>query len=331
MPQHRTTIRSLILTAAVLPLALSAACGSRANTGTSTTSAPSHAAQASPVLVGGQCPASATDPAVVKLSAEPAEVALPGDFHAIAAVRCVTEQRMVPGHGQWQFAEAQRADSNLAGFLTALKLRSQTSPGGSRISCTAIGLALPPFALVDASGTVVRPRLPHDACGIPLPRVLTTLAALPWRTETEERLNQLQTQPEIDTGCAPAYKDMFELPVSGTPVPSGLVRGPSNPEPNTVCAYSVVPTTGTVTEGQFTKGLRLNAAQRAHVITALNQATNTTAPACATPATRIATITGPGADIAVELDGCHRLRFPNGFTDAAPAPLLQALAALGIA
>jgi hypothetical protein len=122
---------------------------------------------------------------------------------------------------------------------------------------------------------------------------------------------------------------MFEFPVSGTPVPSGLVRGPSNPEPDTVCAYSVVPTTGTVAEGQFTKGLRLNAAQRAHVIKALNQATNTTAPACATPATRIATITGP--DIAVELDGCHRLRFPNGFTAAAPAPLLQALAALGIA
>ena len=94
----------------------------------------------------------------------------------------------------------------------------------------------------------MRPRLPHDACGIPLPRVLTTLAALPWRTETAERLNQLQTQPEIDTGCPPAYKDMFEFPVSGTPVPSGLVRGPSNPEPNTVCAYPVVPTPGTVTE-----------------------------------------------------------------------------------
>src|SRR6478752_5679521 len=70
--------------------------------------------------IGGRCPDTATDPAIVKLRAEPPQVPLPADFHAVAAVRCMRQSRTVPGDGEWEFADAQRADSGLTAVLAAL-------------------------------------------------------------------------------------------------------------------------------------------------------------------------------------------------------------------
>jgi hypothetical protein len=288
--------------------------------------------------LGDRCPATSTDPAVQKLSTDRVDVPLPAGFHPVKAVRCSSELRTVPGNGVWQADEADVADSGLAPLLAALKLPSAPSTQGI---CTAVGFVRPNFALVDAGGVVVRPKLPEDGCGVPFEQVLTALNALPWRAETDQMVVQVQTQEESDTGCESSYKDLFELPLVGpAPLPWSKEHPSENVSPTTVCVYAEPSTHGAAETssgvqgavGAFTHGVKLTASQQAAIDAALNQASDTAVPICATPATRFAELVGPDIlTVALELDGCHRLKWPNAFTDAAPASLLQALAAAGIA
>jgi hypothetical protein len=66
---------------------------------------------------------------------------------------------------------------------------------------------VPYFALVDASGTALRPPVPRDRCGQPQRRALDALAALPFRETAATRLNQEQSQDSIDTGCGQMWSD----------------------------------------------------------------------------------------------------------------------------
>lgn len=324
----RSRIPTVVAVAAAGLLGL-AGC---ASTDTARTSPSVHqqpaAGNASMAVSGGSCPSTSTDPAVAELRAGLTRVALPPGFHAVAAVRCQSSIRAVPGSGEWQFADAQRADSELAGLLAALRLPSKT-PSKTTI-CTAELRVPQPFALVDASGAVISPLLPHDQCGGPLPQVTDAMNALPWRTETEQRVSQVRTQAEIDTGCAGEYKYLFEHPVPGTPEPWSKVRRPGNPQPTTVCLYTIEPQSPDdyIAVGSFTHGTKLTAQQQSTIVGALAQASDTPAPACAEKATRFASLDGPYSGIQVELDGCRRIRWPNGFIDAAPAVLSQFLATL---
>jgi hypothetical protein len=276
------------------------------------------------------CPSTSTDPAIAKLRAGTKQVALPPDFRPIAAIRCESPIRTVPGDGEWQFADAQRADSGMAGLIAALRLPSQTAAPGALIACPAMGMAMTPFALVDAKGDIVSPLLPHEVCGFPLQQVTKAIDALPWRTETEQRLHQTRTQAEIDTGCSSAFKYMFEHPAPGTPEPWSKVRKPMSPPPTAVCVYAIQPPSANddIAVGSFTRGAKLTAAQQAALVKALDDASGTEnpAPACAAKATRFALVDGPGT--LVELDGCQRIEWPNSFKSAAPDSLLQLLASL---
>jgi hypothetical protein len=54
-------------------------------------------------------------------------------------------------------------------------------------ACTAIGINLPDYVLVDAAGNAIKPVLPTDGCR-PKQSVLDAFAALPFRTiEAEYR------------------------------------------------------------------------------------------------------------------------------------------------
>lgn len=343
MRRRRAIIRiHLLSAAAALIAALCVGCASVSSQDSSSSSAVGHSSSSDTTAhqgggsampaIGGQCPETATDPAIVKLRAQPPQVPLPRDFHPVAAVRCMSQSRMVPGDGEWEFADAQRADSGLAGLLTALALPSQKPPTGTEIACAAVGMLLPPFALVDAHGAIVDPVLPHDFCGTPLKQVLDAMDAVPWRIETEQKISQLQTQPEVDSGCPSAYKDVFEIPVYSTPTPWSEVRAPAVSGPLKACVYTV-PSGGTpITDTRFSKGATLDSTQEAAVTRALADIDGTTpAPACSTTATRFAEFTGLGLDGAVvELDGCHRIQWPNGFRQTASAPLLRALAGAGL-
>ncbi|HEU5354545.1 MAG TPA: hypothetical protein VFU65_08780 [Actinocrinis sp.] len=272
---------------------------------------------------GTACPSSSTDPAIVKLRAGIKQVALPPDFHPVTAVRCSSSLRMVPGDGEWEFADAQRADSKLTDLLAALRLPSQTR--SSDQVCTAMAMVMQPFALVDASGKVVSPVLPVSVCGIPLPQVIGAINALPWHTETDQRSRQTRTQVEVDTGCGSGFKYVFDLPVAGTPEPWSKVRRPMNPAPTTVCVYTVKPRAADdyVAVGSLTHGVKLTSAQQSALAAAVGNASQTPAPACSVRATRFALLEGPGAGLLMELDGCKRVRWPNNFTSTAPDTLVQ--------
>jgi hypothetical protein len=278
----------------------------------------------------GQCPASAADPAVVKLRKAPQDAPLPDGFDPVAVVRCVMQTREVPGEGQWTFAIAQRATGNLDALVAGLRIPSQTPQSTAPLACDAIGVVIPDFALVDASGDIVRPTLPHDACELPLQSALQALNALSWKTETEQRLSQAQTQPEVDSGCLPTYKDVFKLKIDASSQPWSRVRGTANPRPTEVCVYGVAQTGGSIPEGRFVRGVKLDSSQQAALAAALESAGSAAASPCTATATRLAVLDSAGDFIAFELDGCRRTFFPNDFVGATPGSVNATLTAAGI-
>lgn len=279
--------------------------------------------------VAQSCPSTSTDPAIAKLRAGTKQVALPPGFQPIAAVRCQSSVRMVPGNGEWDFVDAQRADSGMPQLVAALRLPSETAAPNAQYACPAMLMALPPFALVDAKGKVISPLLPHTVCAFPLRKVMDAINALPWRTETEQRLNQTRTQAEIDTGCSSAYKYLFDHPVSSTPQPWNRVDQPATPHPTRVCIYAVRPPSpgDDIAVGSFTHGAKLTPSQQGTVESAFSHAGEKPAPACTTRATRFVSVEETGT--LVELDGCKRIRWPNDFMSAAPDSLVQLLATVG--
>ena len=251
------------------------------------------------------------------------------DFTAVAAVQCKDEVETVPGDGTWDTALAQRASSGLSALITALRTPStQTLPPNT--ACGGVGVVIPDFALVDVQGRIVRPSLPYDACGEPLTSALDAERALPWKTETRQRLSQDETQPEVATGCLGTYKDVFEFAAIASATPWAVTA-----EPTTACEFTVTSATapGDPTNlGEFSHGLTLTAAQQTTIANALTKADSTAAKACSAKATKFVLLTlGNGATqaTAVELDGCRRISYPDYFLAQAPSSLLTALRAAG--
>ena len=275
-----------------------------------------------------QCPADSKDPVITRLAADGVPSMsgslLPADFDAVAVVRCKDEEETIPGDGVWDVALAQRATTGLSALTAALRTPSSGPPTASDFACSAVGFLLPNFALVDARGQIVRPRLPHDECDQPLTEALNAVNAMPWQTETEQRLSQVQTQAESDTGCPPAYKNVFDLPSPKATPWTELT------EPTTACEYAVSSTSGGVGIGAFVRGVRLDGAQRLAVSTALTSAASTPAKACSTQATTFALLmVSLSENVVVELDGCLRMSYPDYFVTQAPTSVLATLRGAG--
>ena len=304
------------------------------NSGPATTPGQVGGGQAYQSTGGGSCPTSATDPAIAKLRGVTTESVLPKGFNAVAAVRCSIEQHAVPGDGTWQFDVAQRASSGpgLADFLRLLQQPNESTPTNEQIACPADLLVLPDFGLVGSDGTVIRPKLPLTVCGQPLPNVLTALSALPWKTETETKVTQLQTQAEIDSGCPSGYKYLPGLGLGGAPIPWSQVRHPPMASVSVVCVFRVDYAVHPVAEGRFVSGYVLTAAQGTAAQAAVDAASPApTAPPCMAKATRFAMLGGRDDPLyLLELDGCHRLVFPNLYLATGPSGLYSLLAQVGI-
>ena len=289
---------------------------------------PIPAAVASIQAQATQCPADSKDPAITQLAADGVPSMsgspLPADFDAVAVVRCKDEDETIPGDGVWDVALAQRATTGLSALTTALRTPSSGPPTASDFACSAVGILLPNFALVNAQGQIVRPSLPHDECDQPLTVALNAVDAMPWRTETEQRLSQVQTQAESDTGCLPSYKDVFDLPAPKATPWTELT------EPTAACEYAVSSTSGGVGIGAFVRGVTLNDAQRLAISTALTGADPTPAKACSAQAATFAVLmVSPSENVVVELDGCLRVSYPDYFVAQAPASVLAALRGAG--
>ena len=285
---------------------------------------------------GDDCPSSATDPAIGKLRALTTESALPKGFSAVAVIRCIGDQHAVTGDGIWQFAVAQRASSGLGEFLTLLQQPSASVPASPTFACTADLLMVPDFGLVGSDGTVIRPKLPLTVCLKPMVNVLSALNSLPWTTETEAKVKQTQTQAELDTGCPSGFKYLPGLKSGAAAIPWSQVKHPAPSPITVVCAFRVdsTGTTNPYPEGSFVAGKKLTGPQgsaaQAFVDGASTADSVATAP-CSGNATRFAMF-GNGGDLqyTLELDGCHRLMFPNLYLAKGPSGLFSLLGQLGV-
>jgi hypothetical protein len=106
---------------------------------------------------------------------------------------------------RWWFRIEERADSDAAALLTALRQPDEQTP--AETACPGVAIGVPYFALVDASGTVVYPRVPLDHCRQPQRRALDALKALPFDETNATRLHQEQSQRSIDTGGGQMWTD----------------------------------------------------------------------------------------------------------------------------
>jgi hypothetical protein len=331
----RTRTALLGFTGSVLLIGLCTGCARNTPGPVRAIDAPQSGAVKEPFSPNAQCPSDSQDPAVARLAALGASspgTPIPAGYDAVAVVRCEDEVETVPGDGTWDTALAQRATGDLSALMTALRTPSSNPPTPADFACSAIGIAVPDFALVDAAGHIVRPILPHDLCDAPLTKVLDAVYAMPWKTETAQKLSQDQTQAEVDTGCLPAYKDVFDLPSpSATPWATGL-------DPTIACEYTVSGSAGgSAGVGEFDHGLKLSAAQQSAISAALKSpgsgsgSGSTAAKACSAQASTFALLmVSPSENAVVELDGCLRVSYPDYFVTQAPPALLAALRTAGI-
>jgi hypothetical protein len=183
------------LVASVIAVILAAtACASAAGQG------PGSTGTGAPARDGEvQCP---TTP---RLPEPERENPVPADFRTAWVLRCSDSVRAVPGEGKWWFRIEERADTDAAALVTAL--RSPDEPTPPVIACTLVAIGVPYFALVDAAGTVVYPRVPRDRCGQPQRQALDALEALPFHETDATRLHQEQSQESIDTDCGQMWTD----------------------------------------------------------------------------------------------------------------------------
>ena len=300
----------------VVATALAAGCGTvstppAGGSPVKTATSPSQPVTASPVptttggppVVPGQ-PACAGWPANVVRGK-----ALPASFSAVAVLRCVTSDQQIPGKGEWETATLERADTNLAPLIAALR-----HPSGQRVPgmmCPAIAMVAPQFVLVGADGTALWPPLPLTGCGLVQSGVLAALSALSWQQTSVRLIAQVQTQQEVASGCTPQYTNPFTMYGPLRPAVAGTVF-PAVPSSLRICTYS---SGGTSSAPQFTGSATVTGSAEQDLLTGLAGAGRATL--CTQPEPGFAVIGGPGSpgtsitpgsgQIYVELGGCHRV------------------------
>jgi hypothetical protein len=245
-------------------------------------------------------------------------IPLPADSVLVSATRCIFDHSSVPGDGNWLGRIDQRVDSGLDALAAALRLPSQAAPINS--ACNLIGYVPVVITLTDTQGRQIKPLLPHEACGGPLPAAVDAIAALPWQTVATHQVRQTQSQMSIDTGCPDDYKPVIALQ-------AGFGVGPRKPLPFTtdvsslqVCRYvprsdpeSLMPlgnngSAGVAHVGHLTSVSTIDGANARALLAAVAAAPS--ARPCNQPDAPFANVGTPGdnpAMLTVELGGCDRV------------------------
>jgi hypothetical protein len=175
-------------------------------------------------------------PTTPQLPAPDVDQHLPDGFRTTWVLRCGDQVRSVSGQGRWWFRIEERADTDAAELAAALRRPDEHSRPGT--ACPGVAFGMPYFALVDASGTAVRPRVPRDTCGRPQRQVRTALQALPFRETAATRLHQEQSQESIDTGCGQMWTDAFAGDTLAHTRPAAARRiWPKTPDAVRICLW----------------------------------------------------------------------------------------------
>jgi hypothetical protein len=168
--------------------------------------APAPSASAVPTITGGTVPAG--EVACVGWPSSAPTGSLPTSFVPVSVERCVNGAQNVPGQGLWQTATLERADSGLAGLISALRRAPERHVPGTM--CPALATIPPQIVLISAGGQDLAPRLPVTGCGITQSQVLLALAALRWQTVSVRLVSPISGVP---ASSAPASG----VTVSGSP------------------------------------------------------------------------------------------------------------------
>ena len=158
-----------------------------------------------PASTPGSPPAAVHCPTTRKLP-EPPTDPIPAAFSTAWVLRCDDALRAVPQDGKWWFRVEERSDGSTANLMSALRRPDlPTVPG---MACALVAVQVPYFALVDASGQIIYPRLPLDACRQPQRAVADALRDMPFHEVSATRMYQEQSQKSIDSGCGQIWTTM---------------------------------------------------------------------------------------------------------------------------
>jgi hypothetical protein len=254
---------------------------------------------AGPPVVAGQ-------PACTGWPANAPRGTLPTSFVPVAVLRCVTGDQMISGKGEWETATLQRADKDLAALIAALHLPPVTrSPG---LMCPYLVMLPPQIVLVSADGKTLVPRLPVGGCGLIQGKVLTALAALPWQTVSVRLIAQVESQPQVSTGCTSSYKDPFAQDESSLESSGGALYA-TPPASLRICVYAAG---GAAITSHFVSGTTVTGSTVTALLDGLSGPRGQTV--CSVPHEMFAVVGGesPGYPVMyVELGGCDRVYRPQ--------------------
>jgi len=105
---------------------------------------------------------------------------LPASFVPVEVLRCLTGTKQVPGKGLYLAGTLERATSDLAPLVTALRTPSAHAQRG--LMCPMLAMIPPQIVLVAKDGSMLIPIFPVERCGTIVPAVLAALNAMPWQT-----------------------------------------------------------------------------------------------------------------------------------------------------
>ena len=173
---------------------------------------PSASATPVPTVSGGTVAPGQS--ACVGWPTDAASASLPVSFVPVSVERCVSGAQTIPGKGLWTTATLQRANSGLAGLISALRQPPATRHPGT--VCPALAEIPPQVVLIGANGQKLIPRLPATGCGLIQSQVLAALDTIRWQPVSIRLIAQ------VSGGAAPT--------VSGSAPHSIQTVGGAQPE-----------------------------------------------------------------------------------------------------
>ncbi|MFI6823320.1 hypothetical protein ACIBJE_20530 [Micromonospora sp. NPDC050187] len=234
---------------------------------------------------------------------------LDGGFRATAAIHCQLDYRRRADGGLDLVLTEGRA-TDLTVLLTALR-RPDTSAGPE--ACTLEMPWVPNLLLLDASGRWIRPGIPVDGCGKPLPDLVPAVRGLRLATVSERVVREIESAGAARAGCSQDHRNVV---ASETGYPDSSLRPGRgsvpfrSTAPVRLCGYRVPAEERGLADpgGDFAYGRTLSPQQRKSVERALT--TLPPATDCAGNAHRFAVLANPGGaggTVYVELDHCRRV------------------------
>lgn len=239
-------------------------------------------------------------------------------FRPVAGVRCEEGTQGRPDGGTDAIAVEDRTD-DMAALLAALRLPDEPPPAPEPSAgdeppagaCTLDAYLPPRLVLLDHRGRWVRPGIPRDACGKPLPEADAAMAKLRWTRVTTRVLQEIESAEAAASGCDQAETDMVRFTAFFPPVRRGELAPLADDAASVrLCIYRVKASEqrSEKPQGDFVSGGLLPTGRWAAVKRALQASGKATT--CTTPANRFARLETSEGHIYLELDGCRRLVAP---------------------